>query len=39
MDRIRKEILAAIDKGTVSKESRSTNGDIYTIQCQPYKKK
>ena len=39
MDRIRKEILETIDKGTVSKESRSNNGDIFTIQCQPYKKR
>ena len=38
MDRLREEILVGITAGTVSRETKSTGGDIYTIQCSPAKK-
>jgi translation initiation factor IF-3 len=42
MDRLRPEILDAIvtnGSGTVTKELKSTGGDMFTIQCMPAKKK
>lgn len=39
MDRLREEIRVGIVDGTVVKETRSTDGGTYTIQCMPRKKK
>ena len=39
MDRLREEIRVGIVDGTVVKETRSTDGGTYTIQCMPRKKR